>query len=181
MHESLDYLCSEYKNINKKNISYLITKPDERVNSQLIELAKNVKNLKIVTPNKKRFTHVETKLYEEYGIASEITNNREKALLNSDIIINYDFDEETINSYNVNNFATIININKNPRIMDINYKGKVFNDYEITCNEDIKEELKNKNNFAFNILYEGLIYRKDKYENIKNQIEEDGVRLVKLF
>ncbi len=60
------------------------------------------------------------------GIAITITNNKRKSLLKAKIIINMDFDEELINSFNLNSKALVIQLNK-----EIYIKSKLFNGINI--------------------------------------------------
>ena len=77
----------------------------------IVLIARKVKRLTIVSNNINKFRYLEEKLYNEYGIAIELSNNRRKSLLNSNIIINVDFEEEMVNKYNINSKAIIINLN----------------------------------------------------------------------
>ncbi len=174
------------KSLETINLSILISNPYDIVNEQIIEIAPNIKNLKIVTPNVSKFLNLEEILYIEYGIALQVTNNKKKALTNSDVILNFDFDENTINQYEINNSATIININHKIKIHKINFYGHIINNYKIEYAEEImqsfeNDKITNKKDFKSNILYESLIYRKDTYKNIKKQLIQDKVRLTSTY
>ena len=164
------------KSIETTNIAILINNMEEVAFSQIIEIAKKVKTLKIVTTNINRFSYIEEKLYIQFGIAVQITSNKEKALANAEIIINYDFDDR-INEFKLLPSATIINIKQKPRIDNSKFNGDVINSYEIECNDNLFEDFEEKNSYDMNILYESLIYRKDTFYNIKKQLDIDGVRI----
>lgn len=171
---------TQEKKLETQSVAILMKRADEIVMQQLILLAKNIKTLKIVTELKNSFSYIENELYEKYGIGLQITNNKAKSLSNVDIIINFDFDEESINEYNINENATIININQNISLNKSRFKGININDYEIRYNKENFKDNEPKSNFDSNILYESYIYRKDTFSNIQKQLKNDNVELIKL-
>ena len=88
----LEYI-SKSRNEILETISFaiIINNAEDIAISQIEEIAKRVKNIKIVTSNINQFSYLEEMLYIDYGIAMQITSNKEKALSGVDIIINYDF------------------------------------------------------------------------------------------
>lgn len=72
------------------NLVMFIEKFEDIIASQIIEIAKKVKTLKIITNDINKFMNLEEELYIEYGIAVQITNNKKRAAENADIVINYD-------------------------------------------------------------------------------------------
>lgn len=163
------------------NVAVLINNVEESINNQILEIAKNVKSLKIITNNINRFIYIEEELYINYGIAIQVTNNKNKALQNSEIIINLDFDENNLRLYNIKEDATIINIKKKITKISNEFNGTIINDYKIKYNEEIFSNIKEKDDFDENILYESLIYRKDTYFHIKEQLKNDKIELAELF
>ena len=168
----------EKKELKTTNFAILIDNAEDIALAQIKEIAEKVKNLKIITKNISKFLYLEEELYVRYGIAMQITNNRIKALLNTDIIINFDFDENRINEYKIPNLATIINIKNIIEIENDDFKGNIINNYEIDYDKKLIEEIEEKQDFDNNILYESLIYRKDTYSNIKSQLIKDNVRIL---
>ena len=134
-----------------------------------------------MTPKVHNFLYLEEKLYSEYGIAIQVTSNKNKAIANSEIIVNFDFDSEMINKYNICNDAYIINIKKETKIDDLKFNGIIFNNYEIEYNKEILNQIPEKEEFDDNILYESLIYRRDTFLHIRKQLDFDKVKLMKLF
>lgn len=167
--------------IETLTLAILINDIEEVIFTQLIQIAKCVKVLKVVTNRPSKFSYIENKLYDDYGIAIQVTNNKEKAISNTNIIINFDFNEDQINKYNLLENSIIINIKNKVKINNPNFCGNILNNYTITCNENILNEFNNKSNFDRNVLYEGLVYRKDSFLNIQKQFELDGVRLENLI
>lgn len=162
-------------------MSILINNIEEVVNSQIIKIAQLVKTLKIVTNNISKFIYIEEKLYTEFGIAVQVTNNKEKALNNAEIILNLDFDYDKISKYNINKDAIIINIKQEIQTLGSNFKGKLINNYKIGYNEELLEEFKERFDFDRNVLYESLIYRRDTFEHIRKQLEMDEVKLLNII
>ena len=161
----------------KQNVNNI----EDLVVLQISEIAKKVRSLKIVTNNIKRFLPLEEVLYCDFGIAVQVTNNKEKAISKEEIIINFDFDKEMLNQYVISKDSTIINI-KNPIMtIETNFKGTIINDYNITYNVEIIDEFKDGKDFDDKVLYESLIYRKDTYANIKKQIDKDKVKITELI
>lgn len=163
------------------NVAILINTVEETITTQILEIAKKVKSLKIITNNINKFIYMEEELYINYGIAIQVTNNKNKALQNSEIIINIDFEEHNLNLYNIKDDATIINIKKKITKISNEFKGIIINDYKIKYNEEIFNDIKEKNDFDENVLYESLIYRKDTFSHIKEQLEKDNIELKELF
>lgn len=179
--EILEYLSKESgKEIETLTVAILIDKIDEIILKQLVEIARRIKVLKIVTKDINRYSYIEKELYQKEGIAIQITNNKNKSLVSVDIIINFDFNKEKLEEYNIDKYATIINIKEKVNFQTSEFNGKNINNYEISYNGENFENEDMKNEFDSNILYESYIYRKDTYANIKKQLQIDNVRLTKL-
>lgn len=163
--------------IENYKVAILMDKADEIVLQQLIQIAKSIKALKIVTKSKNSYSYIENELFEKDGIAIQVTNNKEKSLSNIDVILNFDFNEERISKYKINHNAILINLGKKIRLNKDIFNGKIINDYEITFNEKNYDIDINKNNFDNNILYESYIYRRDTFENIRKQFIKDNLRI----
>ena len=152
------------KNLRWKNINYY----------QIKELAQRVKKIKIITTQINKFRQIEKKLYKEYGIAIELSNNTKKSLSNSSIIINMDFPKELICKYKINKNAILINIQKKVQLESLKFSGISINDCKINFAKEIKEELKKMelyDMFSNNILYESYIYQRFKKSRkiVRNQ------------
>lgn len=180
LYNFIDYIS---KNMNKETytqeIFVLINKLGTIEENIIINLSNNFKRINIVTKNIKQFKKLESYLEDKLGIAITITNNKRKSLLKAKIIINMDFDEELINSFNLNSKALVIQLNK-----EIYIKSKLFNGINILDYQTIyeSEELKDIEYQKFNkkALYESIIYGK-KYETIINKIEKDDLKIVNLI
>ena len=176
----LEYISkNEERTLETQNIAILIHNGDEILTDQIENIAKRVKILKLITSKKNIYSYIEKKLYDQYGIAIQITNNKSKSLLDADIIINFDLSEERINEYNINNKAIIVNIQNQIKLNKNEFHGKNINNFKIQYTNDFIGNSK-KELFDENILYESYIYRKDTFENIKKQLKKDNVTLIRL-
>lgn len=162
-------------------MAILINNLEDVFISQIIQIAEKVKTLKIVTPNVNRFRYVEEKLYLEYGIALQITSNKEKALANTEIIINLDFDEVRLNQYEIFPNAIIVNIGKEAKINESKFDGEIFNYYKIEYNKEILDIFEGNLDFDKNVIYESMIYKKDTFSHIKKQLDSDNVRFIRTY
>lgn len=82
-----------------------------------------------------------------------------------------------INEYTISQNCIFINIKQIVNIDKNEFKGKIYNNYDIEYDEKILEGFKGKLDFDNVILYESMIYRKDTYTNIRKQFEQDCVKL----
>ena len=120
----LEYINNlQNKELGNTEISILI-KDISEFNIYLVEkLSKVLKNIKVVTPNIYKFKKLEEKLYNEYGIALQLSNSYKKSLSKSNMIVNLDFNQIDINEYEIFNSAIIINTSEEI----IKIKSKLFN------------------------------------------------------
>ena len=168
------------KDLKEQNIAILINNPNDVSMYNIQEIAEKVKTLKIVTDNQIYFKRLEQKLYAEKGVPILVVNNKKKSLLNSDTIINIDFSEKEINNYSLNKNATLVNVNSKIKIYSKAFKGININWYKIKLNEEYRDlfnEYNLSNKFDENILYESLIYSKDKLHNIINRLNQDKIEI----
>ncbi len=166
--------------LKEQSVAILVNNPNEIITSNIKNLAKETKNLKIVTNNNHYFRKIEKQLYEEMGIPISIVNNKKKSLLNSEIIINIDFSEKEINKYNLNRNSIIININDNIKISSKAFNGINVNWYKIKVGKeytDLFKEYNLEDKFDINILYESLIFSREKLDGLKRTLKRDEVKL----
>ena len=157
-------------------VSLLINDFTEINKEIIISIAKDIKRLNIVTNNISKCKKIEEYLYEEFGIILNISNNKRRSLLKSEIIINLDFPEELINKYMLYYNATIVNMIGKINIYSKRFNGININNYTIVLPEEYKLE-----NFQNEIVYESLIYKKSSYKEINEQIIKDKIEIDKLI
>ncbi len=144
-----------------------------------MEIAQSVKTLKIVTKDMNKASYLEYTLYTKYGIAIQITNNKNKALNSSNLIINYDLNEEELKRYKMPDDGVLVNIKYKTNNFESNLH--ILNDYVTEYDEEILEDFKFSEDFDKNVLYESFIYRRDNYSNIKKLLKRDRVKLLRLY
>lgn len=182
IYDALDYISHcQNKKLDKQNVCILANDNNESTINNIYRIAQCVKNLKIVTKNIRKFMHLEQELYNNYGIAIQISNNAKKSLLHADMIVNVDFSQKILNNYSINPNAIIINIKEKINIESKRFQGININYYKIEYNKEILNNIINKEQYDMNILYESYIYRKDTYESIKKQLKKDNVRILTLI
>lgn len=104
-----------------------------------------------------------------------ITNNKRKSLLKSEIIMNIDFVEENINKYKIYDNAIIVNLSDKINMQSKRFNGININYYKILIPNEYELE-----GFQNEIVYESLIYGKN-YKNINEKFIKDEISINKLI
>ena len=178
----IEYIINKKKlEKTKLKISILINDITEFEIENIKELAKKYKNLNIVTNHIEKFKKIEKELLEKEGIMITVTNNRKKSLVKSDIIYNVDFPEETLNKYVINDEAIIINLHGKIKIKKKRFNGLIVNNYEIDLREDKKDEQMLSKKYYMRDIYQAELYQKQGFNNLKEKIKKDNVKISKLF
>lgn len=174
--------------INKKNletsklkISMLINDITDFEIENIKLLAKKYKNLNIVTNHIEKIKKIEEELLEKEGIMITVTNNRKKSLVKSDIIYNVDFPEEILNKYVIKDDVIIINLRGKMKIKKKRFNGIIINNYEINLRDDKKDEKMISKKYYFRDIYQAELYQKQGFNNLKEKVKKDNVRVSKLF
>lgn len=176
--EVVKYICNQKKEkINFQEVSILSNDIDRILKQVIFDLAKEVRIVNLVTQNENKFEKIEKELYDDYGILLNINNNYQKSLAKSDIILNFDFEEDELNKYNINSKASIINLKREINIKEKNFSGISVNFLELTCPMKYVRESIYLKDFDSTIFYESLIYKKTSPENIIKQIKSDKVNI----
>lgn len=163
-----------------QEIFILVNNLNEINKNSIIYLSQKFKRINIVTPKIKNFTKISDYL-EELGIAITVTNNKRKSLLKAKFIVNFDFNEDMLNLFNINTKAIIIEINRK-----VNVRSKLFNginilDFQMTYDNKISDfNSDNYKNFDKKILYERTL-EGEKYDDIIKNIQEDNVKIINLI
>ena len=162
----------EYLEKNKKfeEVGILVNDLTKENEQNIRKFADKYKKIRIITNHHEKFKRIEEELYEEKGISVIITNNRRKALLKTELIVNFDFVSENLNKYNINENATIINLCDNIKINKKRFCGNIITDYEVEFGNIPEKSLKfeflnlnsilNKEEFDLKEILEGNIYLK---------------------
>lgn len=176
----LDYVI-EKRNLDTENIkiSILVNDISEFAIYSITKLIEDYKNVNIVTNYINKFEKIEDKIFQEDGILINVGNNKRKALLKSNIILNLDFPTELINRYNIKEDAVIINFRKNVKIKDKRFNGLNINNYEIDYQNEENEQLSEK--FYNKDLYEALQYKNQPVEETLKKIKKDNIKIKQLI
>lgn len=163
------------EDIRKTEISILVNDLDEFNQNLIIDLAKEVRTINIITNHIDKWKKIEEKLYNEFGILLNISNNKKSSLMYSKIIINIDFPTELINKYKIYDSAIIINTLGKIQIKSKKFNGTNINYFEIKIPKKYKME-----GFENEIVYESIIYKKGLYE-AKSIILKDKIKIKKFI
>lgn len=169
--EVIKYICKNKKIKVEEASVTVLTNDVSNINKQIIlNLAEKVKTVNVITNHINEFRNMEDYLYNEKGIIIKISNNKQKDLLKSDIAINMDFSEETINQYNIFTNGVIVNINNEIRIKTKKFNGINVKGYNIIIPSKYKIQ-----GFNNKIVYESKIlnleYSKAREIILKNKVK----------
>lgn len=182
----LEYISNIQKiSVNDMDVTILANQASE-LHLYLIErLSKLVKSIKIVSSNIHKFKNLETKLYEEDGIAIQFSNSYQKSLAKSKIIVNLDFNEIDINEYKLFDKAIIINcIEDSIKVKSKLFNGVIINSYQIKFKKELMDQFKkNEIDSQYNhlLLYESIIYHERSITKLFDKMEDDKVKINSLI
>ncbi len=164
------------KEMKFEEVSILVNDFTDLNKELIIDIAKNIRRLNIITNNINKCKKIEEYLYDEFGIMLNISNNKRRSLLKSEIILNIDFPEELINKYTICDKAIILNINNKINIKSKRFNGININYYKAVIPDNYKLE-----DFADEISYESLICAYTSYKSITERIKNDKIRIKELI
>ena len=181
--EIIDYIVKK-SNINKKisNISFVVNCPSAEIIENIKLISNEFKLVNIITNNIKRFEKLKEEIYNESGIIVTISNNKKKSLSKSEIIVNFDFNEEDLNKYNLYENAVVINFVENIKVNKKRFNGICINNYEINAKR-LKEiySVEFLDNYYLRDLFEAEFFRKDLFYNIRKDIATNNVKIKELY
>ena len=176
----LDYIVKKY-NIKKEEtiISILINKLETDYMLEYIkQISSEYKVINIVTNNVKEFKKIEEIIFKTEDVMINITNNKKKGLMRSQIILNVDFKTELLNQYNIPEKAILINLPGNIQIKKKRFNGININDYEIKYKKFEEFDYDKYYLYDQKDIYESQIYKKQPFEYIKRKLEKDKVEIL---
>ena len=176
-----------FKNLYNNIIEYILNIKKEEIQSSqiwitvndftiinkeiIIDIAKKVKTLNIITNNINKCKEIEKILYIQYGIIINVSNNKKLALLKAKIILNIDFPEEIMNKYKINTKAIIINMLEKIEIKSKKFSGINVNNYNINIPKQYKLE-----DFRDETSYESIIYNMN-FNEIQERLNKDKIKI----
>ncbi len=177
----LDYVI-EKKEMKKQEtgISILVNDLTENMLSNIRTMAKEYKRVNIVTNHIGKFRKIEKQILEQDGIMITVGNNKRKGISQSKLILNVDFPTELINQYHIFEKAIMINIRGNVKITKKRFDGISINDYDITFEQ--REEFDYDKNMKYKPceIYEAQMNKRQPFQEIMKQVEQDKVKITKL-
>lgn len=174
--ETIEYILKiKNEDIRKTEISILVNDLNEFNQNLIIDLAKEVRTINIITNHIGKWKKIEEKLYNEFGILLNISNNKKSSLIHSKIIFNLDFPSELINQYKIYDSAIIINTLGKIQIKSKKFNGTNINYFEINMPKKYKMK-----GFRNEIVYESILYKKGLSE-AKSMILKDKIKIKKFI
>ncbi len=180
--EILNYIIVR-KEIHKEETEIAITLNEiTELSIEIIKiLSKQYKKLVIVTNHIEKLKKIEKEIYEKEGVLIVVTNNKNKSLLKSQIIINMDFNKELLNQYKIYDEAIIISIEENIKIDSIRFNGIIINDFEVETGRIELIWRENYEKYREKDLLEANLYVRDTFKNIRKKLQKSNISIKSLY
>lgn len=191
--DMIEYLEKKGTKLKKEELSILANDLTEEIKGNIKEFINKFKRIKIVTNHSEKFKKLENDLYEQNGVPIIISNNKKKSLSKSELIINFDFIEEAINQYNINENAIIINLDEKIKINKKRFNGMIATDYEVNSEKIPHNDKIEEQDFYKKEIYEEKIYNESlqrvqlseancsKFEVVRNIIKEYEIKIDAIY
>lgn len=168
--EIIEYIYSYKLQRTYEENLYVLVSNDANLDI-ILDICKEFKTINFVTQNIKKLKRLDKRLEKTENIVYSISENYSNALRRARIVINFDFDNDAINNFKINNSAIFINCSNNQIQINKGFKGVIIENIDITFK---KNELKDNifDQFDKSALYEGYIYNLD-YRNARCKIKDD--------
>ncbi len=176
--EILDYIFSIQKtDLEKVEVSILVNDNSD-TNIEIIKnLAIKCKVLNVVTNNIKCFDFLEKYLADNYGVIINLTTNLKKGMVNSSVVLNFDFPIDVLNKCTFSKYALIINFKDNLKILSKSFEGVNINFYKILLPIKYRKIADLMYRFKEEALYESFIFSRRRYDFIRKQIINDKLKI----
>ena len=92
-----------------------------------------------------------------------------------------DFNKELLNKYNINENATILNLEGDMKIENKRFNGINVNDYEINVGREDIVWRENMKNYRTKDLFEAVLYMRDTYSNLRAKIGKSKIIIKELY
>ena len=178
----LNYIITK-KQIHKEETEIAITLNEiTEISIEIIKnLAKQYKKLVVVPNHIEKLRKIEKEIQEKEGILIVVTNNKNKSLLKSQIIINMDFNKELLNQYKIYDEAIIINVEENIKIDSIRFNGVIINDFEVETGRIELIWRENYEKYRVKDLLEANLYVRDTFKNIRKKLQKSNISIKSLY
>lgn len=172
----LEYISNcQNISISELRVALVTNENNDLITYYIEELTKRSNKIKIITNHREKFYITEEKLYYNKGIVLEISNNKRKALQDVDVIFNFNFEEDQLNRYKLNDNAILINLKEKVNVNSKRFSGINIHSYEIDFENRLMNILDWTGNFEKTEIYESYLYRNGKIESIEHDIMKDKV------
>lgn len=162
------------KKINEYEITILCNNPNEIVYENIEKLSQNCKIVNILTNNTDKFTSIENKLYEKYNLLLNVSTNKEKVCLFSNIIINVDYTKDELENCNFKYESILIQCTKEK--VEKNLKAIIVF-YRLIFDKNYISFFNKNKHFEQEILYESLYYYAISLEGMERFLIRDNVKI----
>lgn len=151
----------------------VLSNDDSDINIEVIKvLAQKCKILNILTENIDKFEVLERFLFDEYGTIINLSSNKSKTCLYSDLVLNFDFNIQALQKCIFRKNTVLVQLTKEKFE---NREGVTI----VFCKLDIPfrcfEILENTSHFNEEVLYESSIYHKLSFENGRKILLKDKI------
>ena len=151
----------------------VLTNEDSDINFENIKiLAQRCKVLNIITNKIDKYEVLERFLYDEYGIIINISRNKKKAGLYSDIILNLDFNNEELSECRFRINSILVQFTKEKFE---NKKGITIVFYKLNLPYKYIKLLNKFHNYNEEIFYESMLYYKTSFYDLKKILDKDKI------
>lgn len=183
--EIIEYITTLQKtNLAEEDLYICVNQNSPICTDNIFYLMYYFKSINIVTKSINTFQKMADKIAEKENIIITVTNNKKKSLRKAKIIINFDFENSEIQKYNIYRKAILISINKQEPYKNISFDGIQIRQIGIDTSKEIKEFFEKYNlinNCSLSALYESLINEKKEFLAIKEKMQKDNVKVIKLY
>lgn len=167
---------SYVKNLNKNllEVAVLINKKSDIGIANIRRLAVASKVLNIITNDVGSFRFLEKELVERYGILINVSSNKEKSCARADVIFNFDFSDKELNRCKMKVESVLVQLNGK------NYdkrEGIVIRNLKLNLPYKFVEKFGCLEHFDLQILYEGSIFYKTSFENVRKLLKRDNIQI----
>lgn len=162
------------KKIDEYEITILCNNPTEIIFENIEKLSQNCKIVNILTNNTDKFTSIENKLYEKYNLLLNVSTNKEKVCLFSNIIINVDYTKDELENCNFKYESILIQCTKEK--VEKNLKAIIVF-YRLIFDKSYISFFNKNKHFEQEILYESLYYYAISLEGMERFLIRDNVKI----
>ncbi len=150
-----------------------LTNNNSDVNLENIKLlAQRCKIINILTEKVELFSSLEKQLYEENGIIINVSSNKRKTCMYSDIILNVDFDNKILEKCKLREKTIIVQFTKSKFE---NKTGVTITSYKLNIPEKYCKNKELVKHFSNEIIYESYFYYKLSFKNVRKILKKDNI------